>query len=50
MLISHRINYLSESNAERVFAQCDGIEFDLRDSAGVLVVVHDALTPGQPFS
>jgi len=49
MLISHRINYLGASNAPRVFAQCDGIEFDLRDSAGILVVVHDALTPGQPF-
>lgn len=49
MLISHRINYLSASNADRIFAGCDGIEFDLRDSAGALVVVHDAFTPGQPF-
>ncbi len=42
MIIAHRVNVLSKDLAEDIFSQCDGIEFDIRDSAGKLIVTHDA--------
>lgn len=42
MLISHRINTLDASSAAVLFSSADGIEFDLRDSNGELIVQHDA--------
>lgn len=49
MIISHRVNFLDSRVAAEVFSQCDGIEFDLRDSAGELIVTHDAFSTGQRF-
>lgn len=48
LYISHRINYL-DSDAT-LFSTSDGIEFDIRDSNGQLIVQHDACKEGQPFS
>lgn len=50
MLISHRINFLNSQSAADVFSVADGIEFDIRDSNGQLIVQHDAFQEGQPFS
>jgi len=51
MLISHRINTLDTSSAAVLFSSADGIEFDLRDSNGELIVQHDACSKnGQLFS
>lgn len=50
MQIAHRINVLTPDIAEEVFAKCDGIEFDIRDSDGHLIVQHDAFKTGQLFS
>ena len=49
MIILHRVNFLGPCAGETVFSHCDGIEFDLRDSAGELIVTHDAFTTGQRF-
>lgn len=50
MFISHRINYLDENIAQGIFSQADGIEFDIRDSNGEIIVQHDAFQGGQPFA
>jgi hypothetical protein len=50
MFISHRVNYLDAQIATLLFQECDGIEFDIRDSAGELIVQHDAFSTGQLFS
>ena len=50
MIIAHRINILNSQIAKEVFPKCDGIEFDIRDSAGHLIVQHDAFKTGQSFS
>jgi len=50
MLISHRINFLNSQIADDIFSSADGIEFDIRDSNGQLIVQHDAFQGGQPFS
>ena len=42
MYLAHRVNVLSKELAEDIFSRCCGIEFDIRDSAGELIVVHDA--------
>ena len=49
MFISHRINYLDDISAN-IFNECDGIEFDIRDSNGQIIVQHDAFKEGQLFS
>jgi hypothetical protein len=49
MFISHRVNTLNHNSA-RIFEECDGIEFDIRDSAEDLIVQHDAFSTGQLFS
>lgn len=47
MFISHRVNKLTAETAEQIFATADGIEFDIRDSDGELIVHHDAFAqPG----
>ena len=48
--IAHRINYLDSDVANTIFSVADGIEFDIRDSNGDLIVQHDACQTGQPFS
>jgi len=50
MLISHRINFLNSQIAADIFSIADGIEFDIRDSNGQLIVQHDAFQEGQLFS
>jgi hypothetical protein len=40
--VAHRVNELNAETADRIFATADGIEFDIRDSDGELVVHHDA--------
>jgi hypothetical protein len=50
MKIAHRINVLTHEIAQDVFSKCDGIEFDIRDSDGHLIVQHDAFKTGQLFS
>jgi hypothetical protein len=40
--IAHRVNQLNDETAKRIFQECDGIEFDIRDSGGELIVCHDA--------
>ena len=50
LYISHRINYLDSVIANTIFSVADGIEFDIRDSNGHLIVQHDACQTGQPFS
>lgn len=40
--IAHRVNELNDEIAERIFKDADGIEFDIRDSNGELIVHHDA--------
>ena len=50
MIISHRINYLNELISDKVFSESDGIEFDIRDSSGVIVVQHDPFLDGQSFA
>jgi len=47
LYISHRINYLDSAT---IFSASDGIEFDIRDSNGQLIVQHDACKEGQLFS
>lgn len=42
MFIAHRINCLDAHVAREIFPTCDGIEFDIRDSGGELIVEHDA--------
>ena len=49
MFISHRINYLDNISAN-IFNECDGIEFDIRDSNSQIIVQHDAFKEGQLFS
>jgi len=50
MYIAHRINYLDAHIAEEVFSAADGIEFDIRDSAGEIIVTHDPFSSGQLFN
>jgi hypothetical protein len=50
LYISHRINYLDSATAATIFSASDGIEFDIRDSNGQLIVQHDACKEGQLFS
>ena len=49
MRILHRINYLDDHISSEVFPTADGIEFDIRDSAGEIIVQHDPFKSGQPF-
>lgn len=48
--IAHRVNVLSSESASDIFSKCDGIEFDIRDSDGDIIVQHDAFKSGQLFS
>ena len=49
MIIAHRVNFFNERSTE-VFSIADGIEFDIRDDGGEIIVQHDAFTGGQLFS
>jgi hypothetical protein len=49
MFIAHRINYLNKEIADDIFSKYDGIEFDIRDFSGGLIIQHDAFLIGQPF-
>jgi hypothetical protein len=46
MIIAHRINKL-DSETQDIFQVADGIEFDVRDSGGKIIVTHDPFTDGQ---
>ena len=46
MIIAHRINKL-DSETQDIFQDADGIEFDVRDSDGKIIVTHDPFTTGQ---
>jgi|APCry1669188879_1035177.scaffolds.fasta_scaffold46575_2 hypothetical protein len=50
MFIAHRINQLDETVAADVFGAADGIEFDIRDTSGEIVVQHDPFLEGQRFT
>jgi hypothetical protein len=50
MFIAHRINYLDEDISKTIFSEADGIEFDIRDSDGKLIIQHDAFKDGQLFT
>jgi len=50
MFISHRVNQLDETIAAEVFEVADGIEFDIRDTGGEIVVQHDPFVGGQRFT
>ena len=43
MFIAHRVNQLDETVAAEIFGAADGIEFDIRDTGGDIVVQHDPL-------
>jgi hypothetical protein len=47
MFIAHRVNQLDETIAAEVFGAADGIEFDIRDTGGEIVVQHDPFLGGQ---
>jgi len=49
MFIAHRVNQLDETVAAEVFGAADGIEFDIRDTGGMIVVQHDPFVGGQLF-
>jgi hypothetical protein len=49
MIIAHRINTLDKTAAAAIFSHVDGIEFDIRDSAGRIIVQHDPYKEGQLF-
>jgi hypothetical protein len=49
MFISHRVNYLDSTIAANIFSAADGIEFDIRDSGGRILVQHDPFKDGQDF-
>lgn len=42
MRIAHRVNFLDAIQSAQVFSVADGIEFDIRDSGGKIIVYHDA--------
>ena len=46
MFITHRINSLDDSS-KQIFSISDGIEFDIRDSNGYIIVQHDPFLDGQ---
>jgi hypothetical protein len=50
MFIAHRVNQLDETIAAEVFGAADGIEFDIRDTGGDIVVQHDPFLSGQLFT
>jgi hypothetical protein len=50
MFIAHRVNQLDETIAAEVFSAADGIEFDIRDTGGEIVVQHDPFLGGQLFT
>jgi hypothetical protein len=50
MFIAHRVNQLDETVAAKVFGAADGIEFDIRDTGGDIVVQHDPFLGGQLFT
>jgi hypothetical protein len=50
MFIAHRVNQLNETVAAEVFGAADGIEFDIRDTGGEIVVQHDPFLTGQRFT
>jgi len=50
MFIAHRVNQLDETIAAEVFGAADGIEFDIRDTGGEIVVQHDPFLGGQLFT
>jgi len=47
MFITHRINTLNEDISKQIFSISDGIEFDIRDSNGHIIVQHDPFLDGQ---
>ena len=49
MFIAHRVNQLDKTVAADVFGSADGIEFDIRDTGGEIVVQHDPFIGGQLF-
>ncbi len=52
MRIAHRVNRLDAIISANTFTIADGIEFDIRDSNGEIIVYHDAfgnLADGQDF-
>jgi hypothetical protein len=50
MFISHRVNSLNATIATEIFSVADGIEFDIRDTNGRIVVQHDPFNDGQDFT
>ncbi len=46
MRIAHRVNCLDSIESAKIFSIADGIEFDIRDSNGQIIVYHDAF--GKP--
>jgi hypothetical protein len=50
MFIAHRVNQLDDTIAAEVFGAADGIEFDIRDTGGEIVVQHDPFLTGQRFT
>jgi hypothetical protein len=50
MFIAHRVNQLDETIAAEVFGAANGIEFDIRDTGGEIVVQHDPFLGGQLFT
>jgi len=50
MFIAHRVNHLNEIIAADVFSTADGIEFDIRDTGGEIIVQHDPFLDGQLFT
>ena len=48
-VLGHRINYLDATAENEIFSRCDGIEFDIRDNNGEIIVQHDPFKDGQPF-
>lgn len=49
MFLAHRINSLTVETSKELFAEVDGIEFDVRSSGDTLLVVHDPFQEGQDF-
>ena len=47
MFITHRINRLDKDISNQIFSISDGIEFDIRDSNGHIIVQHDPFLDGQ---
>ncbi len=50
MFICHRVNYLDETISNDIFSKFNGIEFDIRDFSGDLIIQHDPFINGQLFT